>query len=191
MINKIALVGTHCAGKSTVIKELKEILYKEEYDVGIGHEVTRACPYNLNKKATFLTQWYCMSRQIEMESELGKQYDQLFLDRSVYDVLAYSYRQIQHHMMSVEEYLVLQQAMDAWVDYFPYRALIQLEPLDIVEDDGVRDVDKEYQIEIYDVINRIFTRNIPKITKVYHIKSMDKDERNEQVYNIVSGIFRK
>lgn len=190
-MRKIALVGTHSCGKSTVLDDVSKLLKKNGYELGKGHEVTRRCPYDLNKKATFLTQWYCLSRQIEMEADLARQYSNIILDRSVFDVLAYTFRQSKYGMINAEEYLVIKGAVVAWSDWFPYDMLIHLEPLKEVEDDGVRDTDKEYQLEIYDIINMMLVNDVPPKTKVVDIKTLDRKRRCDKVYKIVKEVFRK
>ena len=191
LIKKIALVGTHSCGKTTVINDVSDRLMLDGYVFGKGIEVTRACPYKLNKDATFLTQWYVLSKQIEMEANLARAYSQMLLDRSVFDVLAYTFRQSKYGMIATEEYLVIKDAVRGWSDWFPYDILIHLEPLEEVEDDGVRDTDKKYQIEIYNIVNMMLANDVPPKTKVIDIKTLDRKKRADKVYKIIKEVFRK
>lgn len=90
---KIALSGTHGTGKSTAV-------YNEAYnikmtlpnmEVGIFLENARLCPLPVNKESTIESQLWIFGNQIAREVELSEIYGCLVCDRTVADVVAYSY----------------------------------------------------------------------------------------------------
>ena len=190
-MKKVALTGTQGCGKTTILEDVYKLLIQAGYKIAKGWEVARKCPYDLNKQSDFITQWYLLSKQIEQESQLARECDNLLLDRSVFDVLAYTFRQTQHHVISMEEYLVTRGAVLTWANWFPYDTLIHIGPLHFIEDDGVRDTDKEYQKEILYVINMMLANDVPPKTNTILLEEKDREKRADKVFNIVSKVFDK
>ena len=90
---KYALSGTHGVGKSTKVYEEAYRLKMAEpnKEIGILLENARLCPLPVNKKSTVESQLWIFGNQMAREIELCRTYDILICDRTVADVVAYSY----------------------------------------------------------------------------------------------------
>jgi len=89
----IAYTGSHGTGKSTAVYN-KALQLKKEYtdkEIGIFLENARFCPLPINKASTIASQLWILGNQITKEIELSKIYDILVCDRTIIDVVAYSY----------------------------------------------------------------------------------------------------
>lgn len=109
---KYAMSGSHGVGKSTSVYKLAYDLKMQHTDkeVGIFLENARGCPLPVNKESTVTSQLWIFGNQISREVELSKIYDYLVCDRTVVDVVAYSYvfgfRNLADSLLTVcEEYI--------------------------------------------------------------------------------------
>jgi thymidylate kinase len=86
---KLAFIGTHRTGKSTLVHSLIAKLKKQKYDVGFIGELTDECPFSINEKTTPEAQeWLLFSKHLK-ELELKNKYDILICDRSTLDNYVY------------------------------------------------------------------------------------------------------
>ena len=88
-MRKIAFVGTHGTGKTTLAHELVSKLKREGIDVGFLGEIARKCPLPINEQTSKKSQiWIILSQIIREIEEEGKS-DFLICDRSVLDSYCY------------------------------------------------------------------------------------------------------
>jgi hypothetical protein len=140
---KIAFVGAHGVGKTTLCFELAARLKWMDYRVDMVKEVARGCPLPLNKDTTLEAQAWILHTQIAREIETGIGQDFLVCDRSVLDNYAY-----------MVERCGRGQPYDAMVKAW-LRSYALLAWVPVVTDprwDGVRDTDRTYQRRIDQVI---------------------------------------
>lgn len=91
---KIAFIGTHGTGKSTLAHGLIYELKKQSYDVGFVSEMTEKCPFPINEGTTVKAQeWMLYGTYLE-EITLAEKYDLLVCDRSVLDTYIYRYNKL-------------------------------------------------------------------------------------------------
>jgi GTPase SAR1 family protein len=150
---KIAFSGTHSCGKTTAINEVYQYLKSKGYkSVGTSPEVTRWCPFELNQKTTFKSQYWVLTHHIMQEIILRK-YDILLCDRSVLDNIAYAkYANIYSHNISSRDLYFLKIIGESWISHGNYyTATIFLSPLPI-EDDNLRSPELKYQQRINDIM---------------------------------------
>lgn len=86
---KIAFIGTHGVGKTTLCFELAAALKRLDLSVDLVKEVARACPLPINRDTTDAAQNWILHSQVAREIELAEAYDMIVCDRSVVDNYAY------------------------------------------------------------------------------------------------------
>jgi len=87
---KVALIGTHGTGKTTLVHEIVAEIKKQGINVGFLGEIVRACPFPVNENQTKDTSNWIIYTQYIKELELKDKCDILICDRSILD--AYVYR---------------------------------------------------------------------------------------------------
>ena len=88
-MKKIAFIGTHGIGKTTIAHEVVANLKKQGYNADFLGEVVRMCPLPINESTTEKSQKWIMFSQCAKEFELEDKYDYLICDRSVLDSYVY------------------------------------------------------------------------------------------------------
>src|SRR5262245_18324003 len=89
---KIALVGTHGVGETTIAYEQAGILTRRGKTVELLTEIARECPFPLNELGTRQAYQWIIARQVQLEIEKSPRADVLVCDRSVLDNFAYYLR---------------------------------------------------------------------------------------------------
>ncbi len=145
---KVAFIGTHGVGKTTLCFDLAAHLKRMDYRVDMVKEVARGCPLPLNRDTTVQAQAWILLTQMVREIEGEAEQDILVCDRSVLDNYAY----MAVKFGRVEPYHALV------ADWLPRYALLAWVP--VIESprfDGVRDTDRTYQRRIDEVIEGLVT----------------------------------
>ncbi len=93
---KIAFIGTHGIGKTTLAYELCNELKKQHLDVGFIDEIARRCPFPINEGTSLEAQTWILATTIGRELELNKIYPNIICDRSVLDNYVYLYHKFGH-----------------------------------------------------------------------------------------------
>jgi nicotinamide riboside kinase len=143
---KIAFIGSHGVGKTTLCFELAARLKRLDYCVDLVKEVARSCPLPLNQDTTVEAQSWILHTQIAREIETAVGQEVLVCDRSVLD--NYAYLVAKFGRLEPFDGMVRQ-----WIGTY---ALLCWAP--ILEDprfDGVRDLDRSYQRRIEEVIGEL------------------------------------
>lgn len=136
---KVAFVGAQGSGKTTTIYQLGADLKKEKLDVFILTEVARSCPFKINKGTTRKAQLWILGKLITREQ--SSKGEVLIGDRTLLDVLAYSYRVDPEFFESAKPFV--KKYMET------YDIVFYLPPNDkYLVKDGFRSVDKEFRDEI-------------------------------------------
>lgn len=155
-MKKIAIMGVHSAGKTTLAYILAAHFKMKNSNVKLIHESVREnCPFPINAEANQGTCLWNFHTQFLNELEAEAQgYELAICDRSVLDTFVY------FHAVNPEN-AITRSAMEqaaAWLQ--TYDVLICLEPAQDVElhDDGVRETDRQYQ----ELINQGFKQMIEK-----------------------------
>lgn len=86
---KIALIGTHGVGKTTLAFDICSLLKKRGWNVEMVTEVARRCPLPVNEKTTLPAQLWILHSQIAAEIEAGHRAQHIICDRSVLDNYCY------------------------------------------------------------------------------------------------------
>jgi nicotinamide riboside kinase len=86
---KIAFIGTHGVGKTTLCYDLGAVLKKRGLNVDLVKEVARLSPLPINRKTSLEAQLWILTTQIAEEIRSAAQHEVVICDRSVLDNYAY------------------------------------------------------------------------------------------------------
>ncbi|MDH3497776.1 MAG: ATP-binding protein [Gemmatimonadota bacterium] len=136
---KIAFIGTHGVGKTTLCFDLASRLKRLDLGVDLVKEVARTCPLPINRDTTLEAQAWILHTQIAHEIAAAAQYEAVICDRSVLDNYAY----LVHRIGRRKEYDAL---VREWVG--TYSGLFKVPVLEAPSFDGTRDVSHTFQMEI-------------------------------------------
>ncbi len=145
---KIALIGTHGVGKTTLCYELAARLKRRDVDVEIVREVARRCPLPINQATTTQAQEWILHTQMAWELEAAARHDLVLCDRSVLDNYCY----LVHAQGSSPVWDVL---LDRWIP--TYDLLVHVPVCERPRFDGVRAVDPSFQNEIEVLLDGLLT----------------------------------
>ena len=136
---KIALIGSHGVGKTTLCFELAAALKRRNADLEMVREVARRCPLPINQETTVAAQEWILHEQIAWELEAAATHDTVLCDRSILDNYAY----LVHAVGRRPE-------LDPWVQRWcdTYAALFKVPLWQPPRFDGTRDTDLVFQREI-------------------------------------------
>lgn len=136
---KIAFVGSHGVGKTTLCFDLAARLKRLDLGVDIVREVARACPLPINRDTTVEAQAWILHSQIAQELEAAARNEVVVCDRSVLDNYAY----LVHRAGRRPEYDAL---VARWVG--SYAGLFKVPIVQPPSYDGTRDVSTAFQAAI-------------------------------------------
>ena len=166
---KVAFVGTHGVGKTTLCFDLAAQLKRLDVGVDIVKEVARRCPLPINEDTTYDAQAWILHTQITEEIEASAGYEVVICDRSVLDNYAYLVARVGRR--SEIEPLVAD-----WLR--GYDALFKVPILGVPAFDGQRAVSPGFQREIDGIIDHLIARfGVP----VHHLDPHDRDGWTAQV----------
>ena len=143
---KVAFIGSHGVGKTTLCFELAARLKRRDLRVDMVKEVARSCPFPLNRSTPVEAQAWILHTQIAREIEAAVHHDVIVCDRSVLD--NYAYLVAKYGRVSVFDDLIA-----TWLP--TYGLLVKVPIIAAPRFDGVRDVQSDYQQEIDRVIESL------------------------------------
>jgi len=168
---KIAFIGTHGTGKTTIAHETVMMLKKRGIDAGLVSEVARQCPFPINENTTKKSQLWIILSQIIKEMEAEERHDVVVSDRSVLD--GYCYLVKKFGRIKAIENLVKEHLRT-------YDKLIRV-PVrgGFLKEDKVRSTDKKFQKEI--------DEQFDKLIKILQVKQHYL-KNNKTIKEIISTI---
>ena len=137
---KIAIVGAHSCGKTTLCYHVAAQLKSLDKSVGIVIEQARLCPFKLGTREA--AEWMIIN-QVKSEIEMSKGHEITVTDRSTLDPIAYANTQGDWCIYKDIEAL-------AYTWAYTYDVIIFLEPSRPIVDDGFRDTDIVYRQRIHE-----------------------------------------
>lgn len=143
---KIAFIGSHGVGKTTLCYDLASRLKRQDRAVDLVKEVARSCPLPINQDTTLEAQAWILHTQIAQEIAGVAQNDIVICDRSVLDNYAYLVHQAGRRP-------ALDALVSEWVR--TYDGLFKVPILDAPTFDGKRDVSRTFQQRIDSVIDEL------------------------------------
>ncbi len=143
---KIAFVGPHGVGKTTLCFELAARMKRLDLRVDMVKEVARSCPLPLNRDTTVEAQAWILHSQIAREIEEMVHHDVIVCDRAVLDNYAYL----------VEKFGRIPVFDDLIASWLPtYGLLVKVPIVEGPRFDGIRDTKSDYQQSIDRVIESL------------------------------------
>ncbi len=144
---KLALIGTHGVGKTTLAYEVCSLLKKADYNVELVTEVARRSPFPVNEGTTLEGQLWILHAQIAAELEAAARAPHVICDRAVLDNYGYLVNKFGR-----------QQQLEAWLSWWmeSYSLLVAVPPMaDGIPPDGFRSENVEFQQRIHDQIEEL------------------------------------
>jgi nicotinamide riboside kinase len=145
---KVAFIGTHGVGKTTLCYDLAAALKKRDLTVELVREVARECPLPINQETTLKAQAWILHTQIAWELQAEAKADVVFCDRAVLDNFCYMRRAFTGGPSEA----VLEGLVRSWTT--TYDALFKVPIVGDPRFDGVRDTNLAFQREIDDSIEQ-------------------------------------
>ncbi len=133
---KIAFIGTHGVGKTTLCYGLAARLKARDLSVEVVREVARRCPLPINQETGVAAQSWILHTQIAEEITAQALYPVVICDRSVLDNYVYM-------LLSAGPQDDLEPLLDAWLR--SYGLLVHIPVVDTPSADGVRATDPVFQ----------------------------------------------
>jgi len=143
---KVAFVGSHGVGKTTLCFDLASQLKRLDLGVDLVKEVARRCPLPINEQTTPDAQAWILHTQIAEEIAAAATYEVVVCDRSVLDNYAYL-------VARVGRRVELDPLVGSWIR--TYNALFKVPVLEAPSFDGTRAVSPSFQTEIDGLIDEL------------------------------------
>jgi predicted ATPase len=145
---KVAFVGSHGVGKTTLCFDLASQLKRLDIGVDLVKEVARRCPLPINEETTPDAQAWILHTQIAEEMEAAASYEVVVCDRSVLDNYAYL-------VARVGQRPELDPLVRSWIRSYDF--LFKVPVLDAPSFDGTRAVSRNFQMEIDTTIDELIS----------------------------------
>src|SRR5262245_38996773 len=142
---KIAFIGTHGVGKTTLCYGLAARLKRRDVAVEVVHEVARRCPLPINEETSVAAQSWILHTQIAEELVAQARYPVVICDRSVLD--NYVYLLLAAGREQGSETLV-----EHWMQ--GYNLLVHVPIVESLSPDGVRSADPGFQYAVEERLGR-------------------------------------
>jgi thymidylate kinase len=139
---KVAFIGTHGVGKTTLCYDLAACLKKRDLTVELVREVARECPLPINRETTLPAQSWILHTQIAWELQAEAKADVVVCDRAALDNFCYLKRA--GGAGARED--ALETLVRSWTPTYDF--LFRVPVVGDPRFDGVRDMDLVFQREI-------------------------------------------
>ncbi|HPF71729.1 MAG TPA: ATP-binding protein [Candidatus Krumholzibacteria bacterium] len=152
---KIAFIGTHGVGKTTLCFDLAASLKRLDLSVDLVKEVARGCPLPINRETTDAAQNWILHTQVAREIELGAAYEVIVCDRAVVDNYAYMVHAAGRRP-EIEPFI------RHWMG--TYDLLVKVPVIAPPAFDGTRDTSVEFQLDIDRTIDNLLDEfDLPRL----------------------------
>lgn len=144
---KLALIGTHGVGKTTLAYEICSRMKKAGENVELVAEVARRSPFPVNAATTLEGQLWILHAQIAAELDASRNAVNVVCDRSVLDNYCYLVNKFGR-----------QPQLEAWLAWWmqTYDLLAGVPPLaQEIQPDGFRSEDRAFQRRIHELLNEL------------------------------------
>ena len=144
---KLALIGTHGVGKTTLAYETCSLLKKARYNVELVTEVARQSPFPVNAATTLEGQLWILHAQIAAELDAARRAPHVICDRSVLDNYCYLVNKFGR-----------QPQLESWLEWWmeSYALLVGVpSAFEEITSDGFRSEDRAFQRRIHDLLEEL------------------------------------
>lgn len=160
MALKIAFIGTHGVGKTTLCFDLAARLKRLDTSLDMVKEVARDCPLPINRETNLEAQEWILHTQIAEELVAASRHDVVVCDRSILDNYAYLVNKLGRRPE-------LDPLIAQWLR--GYTLLVKVPLWRIPSYDGVRDVGLEFQ--------RSIDRTLDELIAAFNVQVLRLDPR--------------
>jgi nicotinamide riboside kinase len=129
---KVAFIGTHGVGKTTLCYDLASVLKRQNVNVDVVKEVARLSPLPINRQTSLDAQTWILTTQVAEEIRSSSRHPVVVCDRSVLDNYAYM-------VLACGRQKPIERFVDWWMK--SYDLLFKVPLSGEVQADGVRDTD--------------------------------------------------
>jgi thymidylate kinase len=143
---KIAFIGTHGVGKTTLCYDLGAILKKRGLNVDLVKEVARLSPLPINRQTSLEAQLWILTTQIAEEIRSAAHHEVVVCDRSVLDNYAYL-------AFAAGKQRWLEPLVNRWMK--TYDLLFKVPISGAASADGVRDTDEFFMRQIDKLVDEL------------------------------------
>ncbi len=152
---KIAFIGTHGVGKTTLCFELAACLKRLDVGVDVVKEVARKCPLPINRETTCDAQEWILHTQVAQEIATSHAYETIVCDRAVLDNYAYM-------VHAVGRRPALEAFIATWMR--TYTLLVHVPVITAPSFDGTRDTSVVFQHRIDELLLELMDElGIPRL----------------------------
>lgn len=163
MIKKIAAIGSHGVGKSTLCYKLASYYKATGANVDLVQEIARKCPFPINDKMTVEASLWIYHNQIQRELEAqARGFDTVICDRSPFDTFVYA----EYFNLSSFQLGVAKRAAKNWLE--TYEMVFLVYPDTPIQADGTRSVDLEFQQGVHEIFKHYFEEYSSLNTKIIY-----------------------
>lgn len=172
---KIAFIGTHGVGKTTLCFDLASALKRQDINVDIVKEVARLSPLPINRKTSLDAQTWILASQVAEEIRSASQHEVVVCDRSALDNYAY-----------LAFACGRQRAIERFVDYWmkSYDLLFKVPISGEASADGVRDTDEFFVRSIDHLVDTLLAEK-----KLLH-ERLPPDSRESWIELVKTVVLR-
>ena len=146
---KLAFIGSHGVGKTTLCYGLAARLKARDHAVEVVHEVARRCPLPINEETSVASESWIVHTQIAEEIVAHHRYPLVVCDRSVLDNYVYL-------LLAAPPRPELETLIDRWMA--TYDLLVQVPIVERPSPDGVRSADPVFQRAVEERLDRELVR---------------------------------
>ncbi len=133
---KLAFIGTHGVGKTTLCYGLAASLKARDVVLDIVHEVARRCPLPINEATSVDAQRWILHTQVAEELVAAARHPVVLCDRSVLDNYVYL-------LLSAGRQAELETLVASWLS--TYDLLVYVPIVEVPRGDGLRSTDPGFQ----------------------------------------------
>jgi len=161
---KVAFIGTHGVGKTTLCYGLAARLKKNDVSLEVVHEVARRCPLPINRETSIASQSWILHTQIAEELTAEARYPVVICDRSALDNYVYL-------LIAAGPQQALNTLVERWMDSYDF--LFHVPIVSAPSADGVRATDPSFQRAVDDrLLAELSKRGLP-------VLRLDPDRRDD------------
>jgi len=151
---KVAFIGTHGVGKTTLCYDLAALLKRRDLSVDIVKEVARLSPLPINRKTSLDAQTWILMTQVAEEIRSASQHQVVVCDRSVLDNYAYM-------VLACGRQKGIERFVDHWMKTYDLLFKVPMSE-GAVSPDGVRDTDELFMRSIDQLVDTLLAeKRIP------------------------------
>ena len=143
---KLAFIGTHGVGKTTLCYDLGAVLKKRGLHVDLVKEVARLSPLPINRQTSLEAQMWILATQIAEEVRSAAHHEVVVCDRSVLDNYAYL-------VFAAGKQRWLEPLVNRWMR--TYDLLFKVPISGTASADGIRDTDEFFMRQIDRLVDEL------------------------------------